>query len=95
MTPRAAKRIIQAAGARGFDAVEFTLHAARESMIDDGLTAHDVFHLLEHADEVARQPGETEKWKVYGPVLAGEQFAAVVVLVEAERVRVVTVHLPP
>lgn len=95
MRPVVAKRLIQAAGARGHDAVEFTVHAAAESMADDCLTAHDVFHLLEHATDVVRQSDTREKWKVYGPVMSGDLFAAVVVILEQRRVRVVTVHLPP
>jgi hypothetical protein len=30
-------------------------------MPDDGLTAHDVFHVLEYATDVVRQPSEREK----------------------------------
>lgn len=95
MTPAAAKRIIRAAGARGHEAVEFTVHAADESMADDGVSAYDVFHVLENAEEVLRQASDREKWKVYGALVAGEPFAVVVLIIEDERVRVVTVHYPP
>lgn len=95
MTPAAAKKVIRAAGARGQDAVEFTAHAADESMADDGVSAYDVFHLLEYAEDVLRQTGAREKWKVYGPLVAGERYAVVVLIIEDDRVRVVTVHYPP
>lgn len=95
MKPSDARRLIHAAGARGEADVEFTVHAAEESMPDDGLTAHDVFHVLEYATDVVRQPSEREKWKVYGPILSGDAFAVVVLIIEDNRVRVLTVHPPP
>ena len=42
-------------------------------MADDGVSAYDVFHVLQNAEEVLRQPGDQEKWKVYGPIVAGDQ----------------------
>ncbi len=95
MKPSEALRLIHDAGARGEAAVDFTVHAAEESMLDDGLTAHDVFHALAGATEVVRQPGEREKWKAYGPILSGDTFAVVVLVIEERRVRVITVHPPP
>lgn len=95
MDRRGAKRVIAAAGARGSAVVEFTTHALFEAMPDDGVSACDVFHVLSNVDEVLPQNDHGRRWKAYGPVVAGDRYTVVVVLLAGGRLRVVTTHDPP
>ena len=95
MDRRGAKRFIAAAGARGSSAVEFSTHALFESMPDDGVSACDVLHVLANVDDVLPQNDHGRRWKVYGPVVAGDRYAVVVLLLDVDRLRVITSHDPP
>jgi hypothetical protein len=95
MDGRAVKRIVARAGAVGGEAVEFTVHALLETMPDDGVTVQDVFHVLAHVEEVAPQDEDGRKWKAYGPIVGGEEYAVVTLLLDGGRVRVLTTHEPP
>lgn len=55
MDRRSAMRVIARAGSRGHVGVEFTTHAFFEAMVDDGVSAHDVFHALAHVEDVVPQ----------------------------------------
>jgi hypothetical protein len=95
MDRRAVKRIVARAGALGGEAVEFTVHALFESMADDGVTAQDVFHVLAHVEEVVPQDDEGTIWKAYGPLVSGDEYAVVTLMLDRGRVRVLTTHDPP
>ena len=92
MDRRGAKRVIAAAGARGRAAVEFTTHALFDAMSDDGVSACDVFHVLSNVDEILPQNDHGRRWKAYGPVVGGDRYAVVVLLLEGGRLRVITTH---
>ena len=95
MDRRTAKRIIAAAGARGHAAVEFSVHTLFEAMVDDGVTACDVFHALANVEDVVPQDDGGRKWKAYGPLVSGDRYSVVTVVLDGARVRVVTTHEPP
>jgi len=95
MDRRTAKRVIARAGARGYAAVEFTTHAFFEAMVDDGVSAHDVFHVLAHIEDLVPQDDCGRKGKAYGPLVAGDRYAVVTLILVDKRVRVVTTHDPP
>lgn len=79
------------------DKVVFSDHAETESMVDDDVTREDVLHVLLNAIEAEHQ--NKEKWKVYGPIVDGDEYAVVVDVHEGRehgRVAfVVTTHYPP
>lgn len=64
-------------------------------MPDDGVYIPDVLHVLEHATSArcANDPGT--KWKLYGPLPNGADYAAVCYFKRDELVVVVTTHEPP
>ena len=95
MDAESVKRLVVAAGALGAEAVEFTVHALIEAMADDGVSAHDIFHALANAEELQAQDDEGKKWKVYGPLVSGDQYAVVIITLVNDRVRVITTHYPP
>jgi hypothetical protein len=95
MDRRTAMRVIARAGARGFAAVEFTTHAFLEAMVDDGVSAQDVFHVLAHIEDLVAEDDFGRKWKAYGPLVSGDRYAVVTLLLVDKRVRVITTHDPP
>jgi hypothetical protein len=95
MDQRTAMRVIARAGARGFAAVEFTTHGFFEAMVDDGVSAHDVFHALAHVEDLVPQNDGGRKWKAYGPLVSGDRYAVVTLILVDKRVRVITTHDPP
>lgn len=64
-------------------------------MPDDGVYIFDVLHVLEHAFSAtcANDPGT--KWKLYGPLPNGVDYAVVCYFKKDELVVVVTTHEPP
>ncbi|MDP2340416.1 MAG: DUF4258 domain-containing protein [Deltaproteobacteria bacterium] len=76
------------------DAVVLGAHAISESMRDDDVTFDDVRHLLANADEVIAEDDTGLKWKVYGRLVNGADYA-VVVNVHADHLYVITCHNPP
>lgn len=64
-------------------------------MPDDGVYIPDVLHVLEHAFSAtcANDPGT--KWKLYGPLPNGVDYAVVCYFKKDELVVVVTTHEPP
>jgi hypothetical protein len=74
--------------------VVFGEHAFTESMGDDGVFPADVLHVLENATECLAQDDDRLKFKVYGPIIDGSDYA-VVVNVSDDHLFVVTCHLPP
>jgi hypothetical protein len=92
MATRSAISTIKGFAAQG--AVVFSEHALVESMGDDDVFPDDVLHVLVHANECLAQDDNGVKFKVYGPISNGDDYA-VVVNVNDDHLFVITCHLPP
>ena len=67
-----------------------------ETMADDEVTFADVINVLANATTVVFQPGGVNKWKAYGPLVNGDEYAVIVeVLLRSDRLFIVTTHNPP
>lgn len=71
-----------------------TAHALEEAR-DEGVTRADVVFALQNASEALLEDADLQKWKVYGPVVSGEELAVVTLILASDQLRVVTVHPPP
>lgn len=74
--------------------VDFSEHAANDSILDDGLFKGDVVHVLASAVEAVPEDAVGLKFKIYGPLPLGEDYA-VIVNVHADYLFVITCHFPP
>lgn len=64
-------------------------------MPDDDVSVDDVLHLLDNSHEAACQNEAETKWKFYGPLVHGTEYAAVCLFKHHTIVIVVTSHPPP
>lgn len=63
-------------------------------MPDDDVFAPDVLNALVNATGAVEQDDVGVKWKIYGPIIDGSEYA-VVVEIRGDPLFVVTCHLPP
>jgi hypothetical protein len=93
MNERAALRSIARAVSEG--RVDIGYHIAVEKMEPLDLFPDDILHLLANGHSALVQDDDGRKWKVYGPVVNGEEWAVVVRFRPDLVVVLITVHPPP